>query len=158
MREHTPAEDVHISRAHVQIPQEVAQRLALEQAAHAIIAPDSLLPVVRAAPGLALLVEEDDIQAERVDQAALHERDDVDIPADSGALAELRVRLGAQAGGEDGRDDVSDERVQRKGEEDLVRVQRQSRQAEEVADLLEDGLQRGGRLDGIRVEHVGRWV
>lgn len=124
MRKHTPAENVHISRAHVQIPEEVAQRLTLKQAAHTIVSPDPLLPVVRAAPGLALLVEKDDVQAQRVDHAALHERDDVHIPANLGALGELGIDVGEQAGGDEGRDDVGDEGVHAEGEENLMSVQR----------------------------------
>ena len=152
---HAPAEDVHISRAHVQIPEEVAQSLALEQTTHAIVSPDSLLPVADAAPGLALFVKQDDIQAQAVDHAALHEGDDVHIPADPGALAELGVDVGKEAGGEDGRHHIRDEGVHRKGEEDLMSVERESRQAKEVGDALEDGLQRCRRLDGIRVKHAG---
>lgn len=153
MSKHAPAKDVHVSRAHVQIPEEVAQGLALEQTAHAIISPDALLPVAVAAPGLALLVEEDDIQAQAVDDAALHEGDDVHIPADAGAFAELGVDVGEEAGGDDGRHHVGDEGVEREGEEDLMGVQREGGQAEEVGDALEGGLQRNGRLDGVRVEH-----
>ena len=155
MSKHAPAEDVHISRAHVQIPEEVAQGLALEQTAHAIVSPDPLLPVAVAAPVLALFVKQDDVQAQAVDHAALHEGDDVHIPADPGALAELGVDVGEEAGGEDGRHHVGDEGVHRQGEEDLMSVERESRQAKEVGYTLEDGLQRGRRLDGIRVEHAG---
>ena len=155
MSKHAPAEDVHISRAHVQIPEEVAQGLALEQTAHAIVSPDPLLPVAVAAPVLALFVKQDDVQAQAVDHAALHEGDDVHIPADPGAFAELGVDVGEEAGGEDGRHHAGDEGVHREGEEDLMSVERESRQAKEVGDTLEDGLQRGGRLDGIRVEHAG---
>lgn len=140
MREHAPAENVHISRAHVQIPQEVSKRKALQKTAHAIVAPDPLLPVVIAAPGLALLIKEDDVQAQGVDQAALGERDDVHIPADAGAAVEIGVGLRAQAGGEDGRDDVGDEDVEAECEQDLVCVQRQRGQAEEVGDVLEGRL------------------
>lgn len=151
---------MHISRAHVQIPEEVAQSLALEQTAHAIVSPDSLLPVVVAAPLLALLVEEDDVQAQAVDHTALHEGDDVHIPADPGALAELGVDVGKEAGGENRRDDVCDEGVHREGEEDLMSVERESWQAKEVGDALHDCLQRSRRLDGVRVEHAGgvSWV
>jgi hypothetical protein len=152
---HAPAKDVHISRAHVQIPKEVAQCLTLEQTTHAIISPDPLLPVAVAAPGLALFVEEDDVQAQAVDHATLHEGDDVHIPTDLGALAELGVGIGKEASGEERRHHICDESIHRKGEEDLMSVQRQSWQAEEVGDVLEGGLQRGGRLDGVRVEHGG---
>ena len=155
MSKHAPAKDVHVSRAHVQIPEEVAQSLALEQATHAIVSPDSLLPVAVAAPILALFVEQDDVQAQAVDHAALHERDNVHIPADPGALAELGVDIGEEAGGEDGRHHIRDEGVHRKGEEDLMSVERESRQAKEVGDVLEDGLQRCRCLDGIRVKHAG---
>lgn len=153
MSKHAPAEDVHISRAHVQIPEEVSQGLALKQAAHAIVSPDSLLPVDVAAPGLALFVEEDDVQAQAVDHTALHERDDVHIPADPGAFAELGVDLWEETGGEEGRDDVRDEGVERKGEQDLMRMQRERWQTKEAGDAHRDGLERGGRLDGVRVEH-----
>ena len=77
------------------------------------------------------------------------------IPADPGAFAELGVDVGEEAGGEDGRHHAGDEGVHREGEEDLMSVERESRQAKEVGDTLEDGLQRGRRLDGIRVEHAG---
>lgn len=154
MRKHTPAEDVHVSRAHVQIPKEVSKRETLQQTAHAIIAPDSLLPVVVAAPGLALFVEEDDIQAEGVDQAALHERDDMHIPANASATVEVRVGLRAEAGREDGRDDVRDEDVEGEGKQDLVGVQRKRRQAEEVGDMLESSRQGCGSLDGVWIEHA----
>lgn len=152
---HAPAKDVHISRAHIQIPEEVAQGLALEKTAHAIVSPDSLLPVAVGAPVLALLVEQDDVQAQAVDHAALHEGDNMHIPADLGAFAELGVDVREEAGGEDGRHHIGDEGVHRKGEENLMRVQRESRQAKEVCDALKDGLQRSRRLDGIRVEHAG---
>lgn len=152
---HAPAKDVHISGAHVQIPEEVAQSLALEKTAHAIVSPDSLLPVAVGAPILTLFVEQDDVQAQAVDHAALYERDDVHIPANPGAFAELGVDVGEEAGGENGRHHVGDEGVHRKGEKDLMGVKRQSRQAKEVSDLLEDSLQRSRRLDGIRVEHAG---
>ena len=152
---HAPSKDMHVSRAHVQIPEEVSQGLALEKTTHAIISPNPLLPVAVAAPGLALFVEEDDVQAQAVDHTALHEGDDVHIPADPGALAELGIDVGEEAGGEDGRYHVRDEGVHRKGEENLMSVERKSGQAEEVGDALEDGLQRGRRLDGVRVEHGG---
>lgn len=153
VREHTPTEDVHISRAHIQVPEEVSQRLALKQTAHSIVSPDPLLPVVRAAPGLALLIEEDDVQAQRVDHAALHERDDVNIPANLGALGELGIDVREQAGGDEGRDDVRDEGVHAEGEEDLMGVQGQRWQTEDVGELLYGSLQCSGRLDGVRVEH-----
>lgn len=158
MSKHAPAKDVHISGAHVQIPKEVAQGLALEQTTHAIVSPDSLLPVAVAAPGLALFVKQDDVQAQAVDHAALHEGDDMHIPADPGALAELGIDVGEEAGGEDGRHHVGDEGVHREREEDLMGVERESRQAKEVGDALEDSLQRGRRLEGIRVEHAGGGV
>ena len=155
MSKHAPAKDVHISRTHVQIPEEVAQSLALKQATHAIISPNSFLPVAVGAPGLALFVKEDDVQAQAVDHAALHEGYDVHIPADPGALAELGVDVGKEAGREDWRHHVRDEGVHREREKDLMSVERQSRQAKEVGDTLEDSLQRGRRLEGIRVEHAG---
>jgi hypothetical protein len=155
MSKHAPTEDVHISRAHVQIPEEVSQRLALEQTTHAIVSPNPLLPVAVAAPGLALFVKEDNVQAQAVDHAALHERNDVYIPADPSAFAELGVDVWEEAGRDDGRHHVRDEGVHREGEENLMGVQRKSREAEEVGDVLEGFLQRGGRLDGVRVEHDG---
>jgi hypothetical protein len=155
MSKHAPTEDVHISRAHVQIPEEVSQRLALEQTTHAIVSPNSLLPVAVAAPGLALFVKEDDVQAQAVDHAALHERDDVYIPADPGAFAELGVDVWEETGRDDGRHHVRDESVHRKSEDDLMSVQRKSWEAEEVGDVLEGFLQRRRRLDGVWVEHDG---
>jgi hypothetical protein len=155
MSKHAPSEDVHISRAHVQIPEEVSQCLALEQTTHAIVSPDSLLPVAVAAPSLALFVKEDDIQAQAVDHTALHERHDMHIPADPGAFAELGVDVWEETGRDDGRHHVRDESVHREGEENLMSVQRKSREAKEIGDVLEGFLQRGGRLDGIRVEHDG---
>ena len=155
VREHAPTKNVHISRAHVQIPEEVAQRLALKQAAHTVISPDPLLPVVRAAPGLALLVEEDHVQTQGVYHAALHERDNVHVPADARALGEFGIDVREQAGGDEGRDDVGDEGVHAEREEDLMSVEWQRRQTKDVGDLLYGCLQCCRRLDGVRVEHGG---
>lgn len=158
MGEHTPAENVHMSRTHVQIPQEVAQGKALQQSTHTIVSPNALFPHVWAAPGLALLIEEDDVQAQGVDEAALHEGDDVHIPADPGSAVEVGIGARAQAGRDEGRNDVGDEYVETEGEDDLMGVQRQSRQSEDVGDTGDGGLQGLGRLDGVGVEHGGAVV
>lgn len=153
MREHSHAEDLDVPRAHVQVPKEVSQCKALQQSGHAIIAPDSLLPVVGIAPSLALLIEEDHVQAESVDEATLHERDDVHIPADPGAAVELPVSLRAETVGDERRDDVGDEGVETKSEENLVGVQRKGGQSAQVGDVLEGRSHGDGRLNWVGIEH-----
>lgn len=153
MREHSDTEDMDVSRTHVQVPQEIPQRKALQQSGNAIVAPDSLFPIVRVTPGLALLIEEDDIQTQGVDEAALHERDDVHIPADPSAGVEVSVGLRTEVVRDEGRNDVGDEDVEAKSKEDLVGVQGKCWQAASVGEVLDGGAQGCGRPDGVRVEH-----
>ena len=126
MRQHPHPKNLHVLRAHDQIPEEVAQREALAQTAQAIITVYPHLPDLVISPLLALLVEPDRVETERIDNACLHKANHVDVPVEFRAAREARVGVGTYARADQWGDDVAGERVEEGGEEDLVRVERES--------------------------------
>jgi hypothetical protein len=119
MRQQPPSEHAHIHATNHQIPEKVPRRKPLNHPTATGIAPDALGP----SHGLALLVDPDDPQRERVDQATLHQRHDVHVPV------QLRARRQGGVGG--GEEPSREERgqvgvdavVEEEGGEDLVRVE-----------------------------------
>jgi hypothetical protein len=149
--EEAKAKDVEVEQGDAQVPDEVARREGLDQAAGTRVPPDALLVV----HGLALLVGEHDPQGQGVDQQGLDERDDVGVPVGLLGAVVGRVELGEEAGREHGRDDDLDEGVEQGGADDLVDVQRQGGHGEPLGQGL-DGLAQ--RRDGRNRERVAHGV
>lgn len=132
MRPQPPAKRTDIHAADDEIPEEIASGKALNHAARAGVAPDALGP----GHGLALVVGPHDPQRQRVDDAALHQRHDVHVPVQLRARREGGVGLGEEVAGEERGEVRVYAVVEEEGEEDLVRVEREGREAEEVGEGL----------------------
>ena len=146
---HAVAKEVDIANGNGQVPEEVARRQALDHAAAARVAPDALLPV----HVLALLVDEHDPEGEDVDDAALEQRDHVDVPAEAPLTGELGIADGENGAREDRAEVEVDEGVEGEGEQHFVDVQRQGGEVVAVGEGLDGaGEPRDGR-DGEGIEH-----
>lgn len=124
MYNHAPAEYVHITHTHVQVPEEVAKSTALEETSESGISPDPQVPVFIVSPGFPFFVVKDDIQTEGIYKAALNKADDVNVPANPLSPAELGVSVGKETRRECRRNNFSQEGVQANGEEDLMCMER----------------------------------
>ena len=79
----------------------------------------------------------------------------MNIPVNPSAATELAIPLSTDQIGADGRHHTADDGVEKKGEDRLVRVERESRQMEDIGDRLNQPDQRFGWVDGEWVAHVG---
>lgn len=102
MHDHAPAEDADMAHAHVQVPEEVAECEALEQACQARVTPDAQLPILPVAPRGPLLIVEYNVEAEGIDDAALQKAHYVDVPIDPGAAVKLAIDVRQKAGRQPG--------------------------------------------------------
>ena len=128
MRQQPPPKHTHIHDTDPQVPQKVSRGETLNHAPSPRIAPHPFLPA-HARP---LLVHSHDPERHGVDEHALEEGDDVDIPVEFRAGGEGRVDGGEEAGGEEGGEVGVDEAVGYRGEEELVDVVREGDEAEGV--------------------------
>lgn len=152
MRECPRPEDVHVPRGDDEIPQEVASSKALDHTACASVSPYALLP----GHVLPVIVNEHDPECNGVDEAALDKRHDMRVPADLPSVRELGIDVREEDGGEDGRNRIVDDSVQKAAGQDFMYVEGQRREAEEVGDGLDGVLDPWDRLYGERVLHLER--
>lgn len=153
--QHSPTKDTEVVCAHPEIPQKVAQSKALAQAGHAGVAPETRFPFTPCSPGLAFLVNEDDIERQGANDDRLDEADDMDIPANASTWAEGLVAIGNDEVADSRRDDEKDEGVQAEGEDDLVGVEGQRVERKGIGQRSY-GINQGlGRRDGERITHGG---
>lgn len=125
MHNHAPTKSVHVASTYVEVPQEVTECQALEEARQATVSPDAQVPVLIRCPGIPLGVEKDKIQAKGVDDNALQHADDVYIPVGFGVAIEMRIDAREEASRQTGRCDASNEGIEAQCEKDFMCVQRQ---------------------------------
>lgn len=95
MEQHPDSKDVQVYRTDDQIVDEVSGCQCLYQTAASCISVHSF-PRIH---GLPLLVGEHDPESYHIDQYALHQRDDMNIPIQLGPGIELRIDAGKEACG-----------------------------------------------------------
>lgn len=96
MEQHAHAKHSNMHRADYDIVDEVSLCQGLEESTHARVSVDTLSGI----HVLAFFVEEHDVQGESVDEYALDEGDDMDVPIELGAFVQLWIVAGEQDRGE----------------------------------------------------------
>lgn len=119
MQQHAHTEDAEISRGDHQVPEEIAGGQTLQEAAGTIIAPYAAGPIHVGT----LLVVEYEVQGEGVDDERLGERDNMDVPVQTGALVKLGIDGREETSRDPGGDGGEEELVEGKGEDYLVDVE-----------------------------------
>lgn len=130
--QHAQTKDVHMVATLNEIPKEVSKRKALAQPTESSIFPNAALPLVSWTHRYPLLIVKDDIQAQGTDEHRLEEGHHMDIPIDLGPVVQQLIFLRHEASAENGRYDTANYSVEREGEEHLVSMQGQGRQAERI--------------------------
>lgn len=125
-------EDVEVPAGNNEIPDEVASGQRLDQTSSPSIAPDTLLRI----HVLALVVDDHDPYGKAIDQGALDQGDNMDIPTQLLASGELRVVPRRGPVGDERRDGIEYSRVEEGGCQHLMDVQRKRREAEKVGQGL----------------------
>lgn len=146
------AENVKVQTGYNQIPKEVASGQCLDETGSASIAPYALLPV----HVLAFVVDEHNPDGHAVDQGTLHKGHDMGVPIQALPARKLRVVLRREQVREERRYRVEDDRVEERGGQNLVDVQRKRREDEEVGHRLDGRGQPGNRREEEGVLHRER--
>ena len=117
-----------------QVPEEVAHAKGLRKPNRSSV-PVNSLHVIHAVP---LIVEPNYPQRHSVNNARLHERDKVNIPADLRATVEMGVMFGEQVTGKCRRDDLANKLVQKCGHNDFVDMAGKGLEGEIVGERLNE--------------------
>lgn len=116
MEEHADTEHPDMYGAHDQVVDEVSDAKGLDQATGTSISENALC----GGHGPALLIDVHNPQRGGIDDDALNERDDMDIPVQLGAAAQLGIGLRKEDRRQPRRDERVDDLVKDKGENDFM--------------------------------------
>lgn len=92
MEQHSNAKDVHVYSAHNQVVQKIPGRKSLHEAT----GPGVSVHPLRGGHAVPLTVGEHDPQSDQVNEGALHERHDMDIPVELGTTREVWIETGEE--------------------------------------------------------------
>lgn len=152
MYQHARSKHRYVLQRDDQIPNEVSSRKTLNKAISASITEDPALPIQLAS----LIIREQDPQCQDIDQRALHERYDVNVPVQFRPRIERGVYPREEITREGRRDVLVRDVVQGEGEYHLVEVERKRFEGQVIGYLLDIWDQTLWRSKREWVEHSGQ--